>query len=82
MGPCYISGELRAWLKDQDIEHTRGAPYHPLTQGKIERYQKSLKNITPADVYESRRNEILDQRAAVKYRTRNQRKVHNLQLAV
>ena len=35
-----------------------------------------------ADVYEGRRNEILDQRAAVKSRTLTQRKVHNLQLAV
>ena len=35
-GPCYISNELKSWLNQQDIEHTRGAPYHPMTQGKIE----------------------------------------------
>jgi len=29
----------------------------------------------------SKRNEILDQRAAVKYRTLTRRKIHNLQLA-
>jgi hypothetical protein len=34
--------------------------------------------VTPADVYEGKRNEILDQRAAVKYRTLTQRKIHNL----
>ena len=80
------------------MEHTRGAPYHPMTQGKIERYQRSMKNVvklehdyfpcelektiadwlehynhecyhesldnvTPADVYYARRNDILDQRA-------------------
>ena len=39
-GPCYISSELKGWLKEQDIEHTRGAPYHPQTQGKIERYHR------------------------------------------
>ena len=37
-GPCYVSGELKRWLAEQQIEHTRGAPYHPMTQGKIERY--------------------------------------------
>jgi transposase InsO family protein len=36
-GPCYISKELKEWLQDQNMEHTRGAPYHPMTQGKIER---------------------------------------------
>ena len=46
-----------------------------------ERYHESLDNVTPADVYEGKRNEILDQRAAVKYRTLTQRKIHNLQLA-
>jgi transposase InsO family protein len=27
-----------------DIEHVRGAPYHPQTQGKIERWHQTLKN--------------------------------------
>ena len=34
-GPCCISVELKPWPKQQDIEHTRGAPYHPMTQYKI-----------------------------------------------
>ena len=38
--PCYISGELKSWLKSQDIEHTRGALHHPQSQGKIERYHR------------------------------------------
>jgi transposase InsO family protein len=42
-GPCYISKELRQWLQDQNMVHTRGAPYHPMTQGKIERYHRSMK---------------------------------------
>ena len=115
-GPCYLSGELKAYLKDRQMGHTRGAPYHPMTQGKIERYHRSMKNVvklehyyfpwelekaiaewvehynheryhesldnvTPANVYEGRRNDILDQRAVVKARTMTQRKIHNLRLA-
>ena len=34
-GPCYISGELADYLSDKGMTHTRGAPYHPQTQGKI-----------------------------------------------
>jgi putative transposase len=98
------------------MKHTRGAPYHPMTQGKIERYHRSMKNVvklenyyfpwelehaiaewvahynheryhesldnvTPADVYNGRRNEILDRRSIIKSRTLMQRKVQNLRLA-
>jgi putative transposase len=43
-GPSYISSELAQYLEDQDMSHTRGKPYHPQTQGKIERWHRSLKN--------------------------------------
>ena len=43
-GPCYISSELQDWLKEHGLSHTRGKPYHPMTQGKIERWHRSLKN--------------------------------------
>ena len=50
-GPCYISGELKEYLNDQKMDHTRGAPYHPQTQGKIERYHRSMKNVIKLDNY-------------------------------
>jgi len=37
-GPYYISKELRAFLEKYGIVHTRGDPFHPMTQGKIERF--------------------------------------------
>jgi len=43
-GPSYISAELGTWLDDNGMTHTRGRPYHPQTQGKIERYHRSMKN--------------------------------------
>jgi putative transposase len=43
-GPSYVSNELAIWLENQAMTHTRGRPYHPMTQGKIERYHRSMKN--------------------------------------
>jgi putative transposase len=43
-GSSYISGELADWIEDNDMSHVRGAPYHPQTQGKIERWHQTLKN--------------------------------------
>ena len=50
-GPCYLSGELREYLRKNGIVHTRGAPYHPMTQGKIERYHRSMKNVVKLNNY-------------------------------
>ena len=108
-GPCYISGELAEYLKDNGLSHTRGRPYHPQTQGKIERwhrsmknqillnnyylpcelqehlqrfvsyynherYHESLNNLTPADVFYGRGEEILEQREMIKRSTLAMRK--------
>ncbi len=43
-GASYISEDLAVWLKGKGMSHVRGAPYHPQTQGKIERWHQTLKN--------------------------------------
>jgi len=43
-GSSYIAGDLAEWLEDRNIAHVRGAPNHPQTQGKIERWHQTLKN--------------------------------------
>src|SRR3984893_10554922 len=43
-GSSYISADLAKWLDGQNMEHVRGAPYHPMTRGKIERWHQTLKN--------------------------------------
>ena len=43
-GSSFISSDLAEWLDDQGMDHVRGAPNHPQTQGKIERWHQTLKN--------------------------------------
>lgn len=43
-GPAYVSDELKSYLASKGMTQTHGAPYHPMTQGKIERYHRSMKN--------------------------------------
>jgi transposase InsO family protein/transposase-like protein len=109
-GSCYISKELGEFLGKLQIKHIRGRPNHPQTQGKIERYHRTMKNIiklenyyspdqlrnsidafvhyynqdryhesldnvTPADVYFGKRNEILKKRSLCKAKTMKKRKL-------
>jgi hypothetical protein len=50
-GPCYISGQLQDYLQEKKIDHIRGRPYHPMTQGKIERFHRSMKNVINLENY-------------------------------
>jgi len=50
-GPCYLSSELKDYLKKHEMKHSRGAPYHPQTQGKIERYHRTMKNVVKLENY-------------------------------
>ena len=43
-GSSYVSGDLAEWLQNKGMKHSRGAPYHPQTQGKTERWHQTLKN--------------------------------------
>ena len=43
-GASYVAGELADFLEENGMGHVRGAPYHPQTQGKIERWHQTLKN--------------------------------------
>jgi transposase InsO family protein len=111
-GSCYVSNEFKKFIKDEKMGHVKGAPYHPQTQGKIERYHRtmknvvklenyyfpddlkariqefvdyynnhryheSLKNVTPADVYFGRKNEVLSRRSDIKIKTIEERKRMN-----
>lgn len=53
-GRCYVGQPLKDYLDEQKIKQVHGKPYHPQTQGKIERYHRSLKNIIELDNYWSK----------------------------
>ena len=50
-GSSYVAEELANFLKAKGMGHVRGAPYHPQTQGKIERWHQTLKNRVLLDNY-------------------------------
>jgi transposase InsO family protein/transposase-like protein len=43
-GSSYVAGDLANWLEEKGMDHVRGAPFHPQTQGKIERWHQTMKN--------------------------------------
>ena len=51
-GPCYIASSLKRYLSNEyHIKHIHGKPLHPQTQGKIERYHRSMKNVIKLNHY-------------------------------
>ena len=50
-GSSYIAGDLAVWLKRQGMDHIRGAPNHPQTQGKIGRWHQTLKSCVLLENY-------------------------------
>jgi putative transposase len=44
-GPAFIADALKDFLKPYHIDQIHGRPFHPQTQGKIERYHRSMKSI-------------------------------------
>jgi putative transposase len=73
-GPCYVSQELATYLDRHGLAHTRGAPYHPMTQGKIERYHRSMKNVVKLEKYFS--PEALERALRAFVEEYNQRRYH------
>ena len=43
-GSSYVAGDLAIWLEEKGMDHVRGAPHHPQTQGKIERWHQTMKD--------------------------------------
>jgi putative transposase len=50
-GACFISKSLQEYLHEQGMSHTRGKPYYPQTPGKVERYNRTLKNVVKLSNY-------------------------------
>jgi len=50
-GSSYVAGDLADFLDDKGMDHVRGAPHHPQTQGKIERWHQTMKNRVLLEIY-------------------------------
>ncbi|MFK4531888.1 transposase InsO family protein [Bradyrhizobium ottawaense] len=46
-----VACDLAEWLDQKGMQRVRGAPYHPQTQEKIERWHQTLKNRILLDHY-------------------------------
>ena len=114
-GSGYVSQAFGDYLRLVGIKHILASPFHPQTNGKIERYHRTIKgeinlvpydmpgelreaikafieyynyqryhealdNVTPADVYLGRKDDILARRKEVKQRTLQARKEYNRKL--
>ncbi len=114
-GSGYISRAFHEYMQLVGISHIFAAPYHPQTNGKLERYHqtlkrsvnqvvydvpvdlqqaisefvefynhrryhKALKDVTPSDMLEGRRDQILARRKEAKTRSFERRKEHNRML--
>jgi putative transposase len=112
-GPGFLARALEDYLRTLEIRHIYCSPYHPQTNGKLERFHETLKarlnllvfttpealraamaefiefykyqryhegigNVTPADVYYGRREEILKRRKEQKQQTLERRFRYNL----
>ena len=111
-GAGYVSRTFRDYLRLVGIGHILAAPYHPQTNGKLERYHQSIKrevnqvpyelpgqleraiadfveyynfrryhkalgNVTPSDVLQGMREQILQRRKEVQIQTINRRRYYN-----
>lgn len=52
-GSAYVSRYLKEYLQGESIEHIRSALFRYMTQGKIERYHRSMKNVLLLERYYS-----------------------------
>jgi len=111
-GSGYVSRAFNDYLHLVGIRHILAAPYHPQTNGKLERYHQTIKrdinqvpyeltsdleaaiaafvtyynysryhmalnNVTPADVLNGRREQILQRRKEVQLQTIDKRRRYN-----
>ncbi|MEM3434512.1 MAG: IS3 family transposase [Candidatus Methanomethyliaceae archaeon] len=42
-GPQFVSAEFKAFLREKDISHSRSRPNHPQSNGKLQRFNGTLK---------------------------------------
>ena len=114
-GPGYISHSFGEYLRLVGIRHILASPFHPQTNGKLEKYHRTIKldvnqipydvprnleeaimdfvnyysnrhyhkaigNVTPTDVLDGRREQILQKLMGVQTQTIQRRRLYNQHL--
>ncbi|CAC5421743.1 unnamed protein product [Mytilus coruscus] len=51
-GPSFVSAEFAEFLRQNEIKHTKSAPYHPATNGLVERFIQTFKQSMKAIQFE------------------------------
>ena len=59
-GPQFIARDFKVFIREVGMSHVRTAPYYPQSNGKIERYHKTLKSggirpLTPLSLADARK---------------------------
>ena len=53
-GPHFVSEEFQSFLKINGVKHLKSAPFHPATNGAVERFVQTLKRAIVAGQKDSR----------------------------
>ena len=68
-GPQFISSEFSTFCKKNGIKHIRSAPYHPSTNGAIERFVQTFKRALKSGQKEGRQTFQIISNFLLKYRS-------------
>ena len=68
-GPQFISSEFKALMQEFNIKHRRVTPYHPIANGEVERFNRSLKKCIQTAISEGMDWRVVLQNFLLNYRT-------------
>ena len=68
-GPQFISAEFKELMTEFNIQHRRVTPYHPIANGEVERFNRSLKKCIQTAISEGINWRVALQTFLLNYRT-------------
>ena len=68
-GPQFISSEFKELMKEFNVRHRKVTPYHPMANGEVERFNRSLKKCIQTAISEGLDWRVVLQNFLLNYRT-------------